>query len=804
MEGPWIKYQVQQESGPWIKYGGNSIPYAELRSLQPDTSGAPDVRVENIPRWAQENPQLAGAFYAAKKTLSPVAEGLGLVGGGLVGAGAGTVGGPIGTGAGAVAGAGLGYAGVRRFEKMANQLLGVEQPETFGEAFNQTGKDVVTGGAMEAGGQIVGKGIQYGAEKLLQPFAKQITPEMRETARIAQQERVDLTPSEITQSKTLALLEKALGFIPGSSGTIQKAELNQLMQLSNMRERLLQQLSEGKGTPDSVERVGLKIKNTIDSLIQRSELAKQKDVKAIANDLLRKVGSADTYESLGMKTQELIKQASEKAVAKKSELYREIGQHIPKGDYPIEQTTKVAESALKRVENSLNPDPTLIKVLKKILRQEEATPEVENILASIKEYPPQVQKQILEGQGIDISTIGQYQQRNWNNLQDMRAELNSLIARENQAIGKGAEGFKGQGTLESGIYGRLKKALDADMESIAQQSGSQAKEKLDIANAFYKEEYAPVWKNKDIKRIVYSKPESVVDNILKPNNITEIKTLKKAIGDNGYRPLKEKFVTRLIENASKGESGFSWEKVMSQLEKYRPEELAEILGENAGAVMSAVAKGMNKESIPVADKFLLGVIKKSTPENVMNMIFHPNNSGNINLVKRVIGKDTFNEARTAFTEKLLKMSEYGMYRPIPSVKAVSQLDEPTLKSIYSSEELTALNNLIRISRAATGAERMAANPSGTAQSVITFQQGRAILTQAAKGRPDKALLIGLLPKGLAKIYLSPIGRKYFTSGFDIPFGAEASANIASKLLLIAGKDGYETLSENQPIENVQP
>ncbi|MFA5342185.1 MAG: hypothetical protein WC332_10455, partial [Clostridia bacterium] len=747
------------------------------------------VKVENIPRWAQENPELAGSLYALHKVVSPIAEGLGLVGGGMVGAGTA---GPVG----AIAGAGLGYAGAERMKKIGSQALGIDQTETLPQAMTQTGKDIVSGAGMEAGGQIAGRVIQYGAEKLLQPFAKQVTPAMKEVADIAKKEGITLSPAELTQSKSLGLMEKALGFIPGSSGAIQREELNQLMQLSNVRERLLQKLSEGKGVPDSLEKVGLNIKNTVDSLITKSEAAKKKGVRQVADDLLRRAGSTDTYESLGMKTQDLIKQASEKAVAKKNAIYREIGQYIPEGDYPIAKTTGVAEEALKRVENSLNPDTTLVKVLKKILRQGEADPETTKILDTIKDYPEKVQKQILESQGIDLSAA-QYQPRNWSNLQNMRSELNSLIARENQAIGKGAEGFKGQGTVESNVYGRLKKALDADMESVAQRVGSQAKDKLDIANAFYREEFAPVWKNKDIQRLVYSKPEAVVDNILRPNNITEIKTLKKAIGEGGYKPLKEKFVSRLIENAGKGEGGFTWEKAASQLEKYRPEELKEILGDNANVVLGAITKGMNKESIPVADRFLVGVIKKSTPETVMNMVFHPNNAGNVNLIKNVVGKDTFDEAKTAFTAKLLKMSEYGSYRPIPSVRAMSQFDEPTLSAIYSSEERVALDNLMKLSKAAQGAERLAGNPSGTAQSVITFQQGRAVLTNMAKGRPDIATAIWFLPKGLAKIYLSPVGRKYFTTGFNVPVGTEANANIASKLMAIAGKDGYEIMSEGR-------
>jgi len=765
--------------------GKDAIPYAELRSMQPDTSGAPDVKVENIPRWAQENPELAGSLYALHKVVSPIAEGLGLVGGGMAGT-------AVSPGLGTVAVAGMGYAAAERVKKLSGQSLGISKPETATEAFTQTGKDIVAGGAMEAGGQIVGKGIQYGAEKLFQPFAKQITPEMAETARIAQKEGVTLSPAEITQSKSLGLMEKALNFIPGSAGTIQRAELNQLVQLSNARERLLQQLSEGKGTPESVERVGLAIKDKVDKLIQQGEATKTKDVKQIADDLLRKIGSTDTYESLGMKTQELLSKKSAEAVAKKTALYREVGANVPEGELPIANLSNTANKFKTEIEKLPTQSGTLKSILNWVTGGAEmgGTVNVQGIETSVKDLPPQMQAFLKEQT--------QAATKDWKTLQGFRQQLNDLIRQEDLSIKMNNPNFKGQLTNEGRIYKELKKALDRDFEEIAKQSGGDALDKLKVANAFYKDEYAPVWKNKDIQRLVYSKPETVVDTIFRPNNITEIKTLKKAIGESGYEPLKQKFVSRVIENAEKGEGGFSWDKVMSQLEKYRPEELAEMLGQREGrAFLNAVTKGINRESIPVADKFLLGVIKKSTPETVMNMIFHPNNSGNINLVKMTVGNNAFNEAKTAFTAKLLKMSEYGAYRPVPSVRAVSAFDEPTLNAIYSSEERLALDNLMKLSRAASGAERLAGNPSGTAQSVITFQQGRAVLTNMAKGRPDIAGAIWFLPKALAKVYLSPVGRKYFTKGLDVPANTELGMNIATKLLSIAGKDA---LGDNETEE----
>lgn len=86
----------------------------------------------------------------------------GLIGGGTLGAG----GGPLGI----VAGAGLGYAAAKKTE----ELLGLKQiPKNIVEAGKELGTDIATGIAIEASGQVVGKGLQVAGDYLL-PFARRL------------------------------------------------------------------------------------------------------------------------------------------------------------------------------------------------------------------------------------------------------------------------------------------------------------------------------------------------------------------------------------------------------------------------------------------------------------------------------------------------------------------------------------------------------------------------------------------------------------------------------------------------------
>jgi len=75
--------------------------------------------------------------------------------------------------AGGVPGAALGYAGAKAVGRLGEELLGYEQPTSPLETGIRTAKDIAVGGAMEAGGQVVGRGLQVAAEHLA-PLARRL------------------------------------------------------------------------------------------------------------------------------------------------------------------------------------------------------------------------------------------------------------------------------------------------------------------------------------------------------------------------------------------------------------------------------------------------------------------------------------------------------------------------------------------------------------------------------------------------------------------------------------------------------
>ena len=103
----------------------------------------------------------------------PVLETGGLLLGGAVGAGGGTLAAPgAGSVAGGVLGAGLGYAAGRNIATGLEEYAGARKPETLPRNFLNAGKDVVSGAGMEAGGQVQNYLLQKGLQKVVPAVAE--------------------------------------------------------------------------------------------------------------------------------------------------------------------------------------------------------------------------------------------------------------------------------------------------------------------------------------------------------------------------------------------------------------------------------------------------------------------------------------------------------------------------------------------------------------------------------------------------------------------------------------------------------
>lgn len=712
-----------------------------------------------------------GLYGAAKETGKEAFKIGGMVAGGAVGGGAGPV--------GAVAGAGLGYAGAEALLDKFGGGKGEMKLGSFAE-----------GAIAELGGRIVGKGVG----KLINKAA-----ESKLLIGMAEEYGHPFTSAELSTathggqpSRAISAIESALAWFPGSAGEMQSQYMKELKSLMSVREKLIDAVSQGKGGVKSIENVGIEIRTKLDGLLSNAKTVNQQEVNAIKNRLLSDMGSGDTYETLGLNAKEVIAKRSQEAVAKKNALYQEVGQSVPDADLDTPNIMKVAEGILDRRKALPVNDPTMMKVLGWAARKQELTATQQNMLSEINRYAPEVRQQMLTEMGVDPSVAGVGVKRNWQALQDMRAELNNLIAGQDQAIIKGNPELKGQLSPTGHIYTELKRALDKDFEEIAKKTGTDALEKLKTANAFFHDEYAPVWKNKDIQRLAYSKPQVIIDTVFRKNSAPEIRLLKQVVGEEEFNKLKGGFVNKLTETATKN-GEFSFDRLKNAFTNMDAATLREVFSKDELKSLSAyVSAGIKQETLPLLDKSILKLMKTDRPEAMVKLIFQPNNAKNIRMAQGVLGKDLFNQAKTYFTEQLFKMSEYGLYRSVPSVKAASVFDDATLRAIYETPQQYKLTkDLLTLSKNSFGAERIAGNPSGTAPNIVTFYEGKAMLKDPVGGA-----MVWLTPAALAKLYNKASG-SMLNMALKMRSGSPAAAKIATQIIIVAGTDAVSNWSDEQ-------
>jgi hypothetical protein len=113
-----------------------------------------------LPAFAKTSPNLYAGLVKARQLAGPTVEMLGGVGGGIVGAGAGTVASPsvvINPVTGAVAGSALGYATAKELLNKADVALGLAPQETGMQAMKRSTGNIAEGAAYEVAGGVAGK-----------------------------------------------------------------------------------------------------------------------------------------------------------------------------------------------------------------------------------------------------------------------------------------------------------------------------------------------------------------------------------------------------------------------------------------------------------------------------------------------------------------------------------------------------------------------------------------------------------------------------------------------------------------------
>ena len=639
-----------------------------------------------------------------------------------------------------------------------------------------------------------GKALTGVVGRLVAPFAKTVTPKMAELATQAEATGLELTAAEISQSKPLSLFESLLDKVPFSAGLIQRHRLKQLANLTAQREAIL----KNGGNPVDVESLGYQIKYQVDTALKRFEGMRQTALDGIRNRLMAKVGSQETYELLGLKGQEAMAQRAQAVSEATGALRDHVGSLLPPGT--MIQTPTVQGVAARLLDEQLGVQPALQDRAVQAVLAGLAGPNDPAVRKFLAQLPPgpaneAIRQQIMAQtpQGIDFAAY-----------QATRTALGHRIAMADASYATTQPGMKLLGSPEAAAYKQMRTALDADFGAVVESVGGGVKEAWDASNALYRQ--GKQFFNKPvILRMLKNNPGAFTETLVRPGPgaVTDIRLVRRELGDQAFQPVRDAVSRKLLQL----ESGqpFSPATLSQQMTRLGDASLAEVYSATDLVALKALtAEGVAIEQLPLGNKFFRQLLTRD-PKSVVNLVVRPNDTRSLALIRPVIGEAGMQELRQAAMEQVLALNKFDRFSPAQFLTNLSKLGT-TGPALLGNETWTALQKLAALGQATRGAEQLAGNPSGTAQNLIMYATGNVILRGVGAiaggiagavggqrvGQPGRGAAIGaatgviLGPPALAKLYLSPVGRRYLSLGYQLPLWSPMAAEVTAKILGVLG------------------
>lgn len=382
-----------------------------------------------------------------------------------------------------------------------------------------------TGAVLKGAGKLVSKG--YGAgnrviNNMLNPFAEQFDDDI---VRLATEKGVDLPLSAKTSSNAVKQLE----------ATAQKSFFG-----------------------------GTITKRIIDARDQ---------VNKLATELSEKLNKSVDEAALGNIIKTGRQQFEDNFNTMKSELYDMLPENVLKGNATLQSTKEALEKIIADKEASAAPGTNVEyykTILKNLTEGKGAEFNTEAIRKSMKAqgYTDDViQKAIDEGKAQGVA--GEY------------TPIFDVVKKTRSDIGRKMKNFSDPvATGDQASLKYLYSALSDDLETTIKQADPAAYEMYEQATQFYREGIQKV--NSKISKFIDSaSPEKLLDGLVKPNSVTDIKLVKQIIGEEGTEKLKEGFYNKLFHDAADAKTGIvNPKKVMTSLKRYGEDSVKEILGED--------------------------------------------------------------------------------------------------------------------------------------------------------------------------------------------------------------------------------
>lgn len=723
----------------------------------------------------------------------PTLEGLGAMGGGILGEALGPE--------GAVAGGMGGYGVGREAANLLDQKLGLRKNlSNAGDVAHTLKQDLMGGAENEiAGGALQGLQRAGGAalEKVFPGVQKGSDAAVR--LQNAKAQGMPVTPSDIHQTKGLAQLEFFLNRYPLSASQMEKFHNGQEDRAQFLRDHLLQNSAK-----DPTE-MGKQLQTLLatPSAQASRNIADKMAVKGSAQDLGEKGKTALTQKSKD------IRDAA-------SLLYDDVGNSLG-GMHDPTSMGEVIDSHLGQLKNIPNADKSLISYLQNLKNVPLRLPDGKAVPEDIKAYladesnPMELKHTIVGQAGIQKGFT-------WKEMQAIRSGLNDRIQAESTPQLQSGKGMAFHMTDSGRRLIDVKKGLDQDMANFASQHPDAAA-KYDAANKLWATGNK-LFKNPTVTRSMNSDPEKLADLWIQPGNVSRIDRAMQSFGKSGFAPVRQQFALKLF--GSNG--GQSADTTLKTLDKYGRPVIEKVFGKEQSDWLFDEAKKAQ------ANKFVSGAAGKEpanlfsslvSPGNVSNMAKRDSlNASNIGKVRAIAGEKGLSNLKEQWLSQVLQPTKEGTYTAKMFSDKTTAYGPKTLQSLFPPQTvkkmvngkmtevkvpnpgLKQIESLVRLGQTIKGGERIVSNPSGTSNAMgplVVMTEGSSAIASLFSGHPlGAAGIVGasILPAGVAKIYLSPVGRRLMLEGYKTPIGKfgirghkpdpKRAARIAGELLSIAG------------------
>jgi len=750
-----------------------------LAAKFPDAYGDLPAKVRGTPMSYDEKAKAYGEIKTPEpwytQAIEPVAEGVGMIGGGLLGAASPIPG-------GTVIGAGMGYAGMKNAARLVRELFGLDKPRGVSRTTTDIISDVGTGGLMEVGGQVAGKTVAKAATEIKQiikgPFGQYLsTPAGKERMRIFDEFGIKPTPADIVpNSKTGSIIESVLGYRPVSGDVMLTRTLDKVDALNKARLALI-----GKQAPDqTIEGLGMQIRKEAETMLSKYAEGNQAKLTAMVDDFTTKLGLSGQYEA-GKKFATVMESARQQAKVGVDEAYEGYRSLLPQGGddvIPLGKTFEVANNLMKEESASAIPNKKVTNVLKN-LGGGAKTELPEGVTPEMLEKFPQIREAIEEVTQPNMT---------WTGLKKTHTQLLDRIREIKRA--------QGGHTEESRAYSMLADAIDRDMETFAQKQGGDLWANYQSARELARR-YHDIY-DKDILKIMNANPEDIVKKIVKNGEVTLFKQIQQAGGNDALIPLRQATFREMLEQSTVNDI-LSTKKLASKMK---------VLGEALDQLVTPEQKRILNEITKKGEFFLtrskgmrtvdfLNILTGTSNESIVNAIFQPNNRQNIKLAKRLLSQEKMTDVTSFAIEKVLKMSGTGNYLPVTSAKEFAKYIDP-LKELLPPNRFNSLVDFIKIGQNMERAEALARNASQTGQVLLGSQianAGLRSLTSLQSTIKFAASSLGI-PYIIAKIYTSDAATKYLMKAIAVsPYSGEATKNFARALQIVFSDTLDQYMSE---------